>query len=272
MILLIIIGIIAGIIFIIVCKHKKQLHIGNLTLISGGVKTGKTQLSVCLVMKIYKKQLRKWCIKCIKAKIKKQPQPEKPLIYSNMPLGCEYVPLSLDLLTGKKRFTYGSVIYLNEVSLVSGSKDIKDETVNDWLLQMYKLCAHMTKGGYWILDTQSPQDLHYTIKRSLSTYLYIYRSIKLPIISIMWVRENMLVDGENTVAIDTNTDPQDRPSEGGKRQYWHIVRNYYWRFYDQYAYSKLTDGLPVETETVKMNKKSDKKVLKLVRIKEMNKK
>lgn len=271
MILLVIIGIVLLVTVVVMWKYKKQLHIGNLTLISGGVKTGKTQLSVCIVMKLYKKQLKKWRINCIKAKIKKQSLPEKPLIYSNMPLGCEYVPLSLDLVTGKSRFAYGSIIYLNEVSLVSGSKDIKDEIVNDWLLQMYKLCAHMTKGGYWILDTQSPQDLHYTIKRSLSTYLCIYRTIKLPHVSIMWVRENLLVDGENTIAIDSQTDSQDNPKEGGKRQYWQIVSNKYWQYYDQYAYSYLTDNLPVYTETVKLTKKSDKKVHKLVRIKEMKK-
>lgn len=244
----------------------KRLRYGNLTLVTGGVKTGKTQLTVCLAIKTYRKQLAKWRRKCRKARRNYEPLPEKPLLYSNMPIGREgdsYAPLTLDLVTCKERFRYGSVIYYNEASLIAGSKDIKDEELNDHLLKFFKLIAHYTMGGYLFLDTQSPQDVHYTIKRSLSTYYDIWRRVTLPFVSLLWIRENKLVDGENTVAIDTQIDPQDSIADGGKRQYFRFVRNKWWKYYDQYAYSCQVSDLPVADEQVIVS--GDKKVYSLIR-------
>lgn len=257
---------------IILSAYLKRLRYGNLTLITGGVKTGKTQLSVCLVFKCYKKQLRKWRAKCRRAQARYEPIPERPLIYSNMPIGkfgMEYAPLTLDLITGKTRFRYGSVIYYNEASLIAGSKDIKDEVLNDYLLKFFKLCAHFTKGGYVILDTQSPQDIHYTIKRSLSTYYDIQRRITLPIVSFIILRENKLVDGENTVAIDTQIDPQDKMTEGGKKWYWRPLLNKWWRYYDQYAYSSLVENTPVGSDEIKVTR--DQRITELVRCRDIKK-
>lgn len=268
MALILFIGILFLILWICVFSYIKRLKYGNLTLISGGVKTGKTMLSVCLVLKQYKRQLRKWRRACRKAKRKYQPFPEKPLIYSNMPLKCEYSPLTLALITGKERFRYGSVVYFNEMSLIAGSKDIKSEILNDWLLRFFKLCAHETRGGYFIIDTQSPQDMHYTLKRSLSTYYFISKKIWFPFFNVIFLRENLLVDGENTVAVDTQTDPQDTVSEGGKKWYFRLIRHKWWKYYDQYAYSSLTDDLPVADEIIK-GKPDSLKVRFLVRCKDV---
>lgn len=266
--LIIVIALAILVIWVCVISYIKRLKYGNLTLISGGVKTGKTMLSVCLVMKQYKRQLRRWRRSCRKAKRKFQPFPEKPLIYSNMPLNTDYSPLTLDLITGKVRFRYGSVVYFNEMSLIAGSKDIKSEVLNDWLLRFFKLCAHETRGGYFIVDTQSPQDLHYTLKRSLSTYYFISSKIWLPFFNIIFLRENLLVDGENTVAIDSQTDPQDSPAEGGKKWYFRLIRHKWWKYYDQYAYSSLTDDLPISDDIVEGSPAS-LKVRFLVRCKDV---
>lgn len=258
------------IVSLVIMGYLKRLRYGNLTLITGGVKTGKTQLSVCLVYKTYKKQLRKWRKACRKAKRQYKPYPEKPMIYSNMPLGkygMEYCPLTLDLIMGKRRFAFGSVVYYNEASLIAGSKDIKDEELNDHLLKFFKLCAHFTKGGYVILDTQSPQDVHYTIKRSLSTYYDIQRRLTLPFISLIWLRENKLVDGENTVALDTQIDPQDNVLEGGKKWYFRPILNKWWRYYDQYAYSSLVEDLKPYTDTKKVTE--DLRITDMIRCRDI---
>lgn len=263
---LIICGLVFAALAIYFIIWMKRLRYGNLTLVTGGVKTGKTQLTVCLAIKTYRKQLAKWRRKCRKARRNYEPLPEKPLLYSNMPIGREgdsYAPLTLDLVTCKERFRYGSVIYYNEASLIAGSKDIKDEELNDHLLKFFKLIAHYTMGGYLFLDTQSPQDVHYTIKRSLSTYYDIWRRVTLPFVSLLWIRENKLVDGENTVAIDTQIDPQDSIADGGKRQYFRFVRNKWWKYYDQYAYSCQVSDLPVADEQVIVS--GDKKVYSLIR-------
>lgn len=250
--------------------HKKRLTYGNLTLVTGGVKTGKTELCVALAMKQYKKQLRKWRCACRKARRRYEPLPEKPLLYSNMPIGkkgFEYAPLTLELIKREHRFRYGSVVYFNEVSFIAGSKDIKDESINDTLLSLFKLCAHETKGGYFFIDTQAPQDMHYSIKRSLSTYYTIYKRTTLPIISLLFLRENVFVDGENTIAMDSQVDTQDSVLDGGKKMYFYILPNKWWKYYDRYAYSELTDSLYCASKTVKIERERDFKVKKLLRIK-----
>ncbi len=263
-----IVGIFFLIVFFLVFRSIKRLNYGNLTLISGGVKTGKTMLSVWLLKKQYKKQLFRWRLTCLKARFKHLPMPEKPLIYSNMPIALPYSPLTLDLITGKTRFRFGSVVYFNEMSLIAGSKDIRDEDLNDFLLQFFKLCAHETHGGYFFIDTQSPQDMHYTLKRSLSTYYFIIRKVRLPFFNCVWLRENLLVDGENTVAIDTMQDPQDDVLEGGKKKYFRLIPHSVWKLYDQYAYSVLTDGLPV-SDSIRKVKRKDLKITHLIRCRDL---
>lgn len=268
--IILIVAVVVLIVVIFALARFKRLRYGNLTLVTGGVKTGKTELCVALAVKQYKRQLAKWRRACRRAKRKYEPMPEKPLLYSNMPLGkigFEYAPLTLDLITRKKRFRYGSVVYFNEVSFIAGSKDIKDEDLNDALLQFFKLIAHTTKGGYCFLDTQSPMDMHYSVKRSLSTYYNIYKRVTLPFVSFIWLRENILVDGENTVAIDTQIDTQDSVDEGGKPMYFRPILNKWWKWYDQYAYSALTDDLEVEDGTIKVVK--DKKVRFLTRCRDI---
>lgn len=265
-----IIAIIAIVVAVCVWSHHKRLKYGNLTLITGGVKTGKTQLAVALCFKQYARQLKKWRKACRKARARYEPLPEKPLLYSNMPIGkkgFKYAPLTLDLVMGLKRFRKGSVIYYNEASLIAGSKDIKDEELNDHLLKFFKLIAHITEGGYLILDTQSPQDVHYTVKRSLSTYYDIWSRITLPVVSLIWLRENKLVDGENTVAIDTQVDTQDSVLEGGKKKYFRLILNKWWKYYDQYAYSTLVDGVPCEDSITEIV--DEKKMHNLIRCKDI---
>ena len=271
MVVVIAIAILVLILFIMYSSYIKKLRYGNLSLVTGGVKMGKTQLSVIMVFTQYKKQLWKWRFRCLKAWMKRKPKPEKPLIYSNMPIGRAnkdyYVPLTLKLLKREERFRYGSVIYFNEVSLLAGSKDIRDEEINDNLLQLFKLCAHETQGGYFILDTQSPMDCHYTAKRSLSTYYNIIRRSNyfFNTFSILWIREQILVDGEHSDTVD-NTDPDDAKHDGNKPLYALFVFNRkWWKRYDQYAYSVLTDHLPVADNLVKVTK--NKKISGLVRLK-----
>lgn len=271
MTVIVILLIVTVIVAIFVASRVKRLRYGNLTLITGGVKTGKTQLSVCLAVKQYKRQLAKWRKACRRARRRFEPMPEKPLLYSNMPIGRRgdsYAPLTIDLVTLRKRFVPGSVVYYNEASLIAGSKDIKDEELNDHLLKFFKLCAHFTM-GYVFLDTQSPHDCHYTIKRSLSTYFTIYRRLTLPFVSLLWLRENMLVDGDNTVAIEAQYDPQDSVLEGGKPMYFRVIRNKWWKYYDQYAYFSLVEHLPVENGTVICT--DNKRVSLLVRCRDLKK-
>lgn len=259
---LIIIAVILLFLFLTYWHYLKPIrNIGNLFLTTGGVKTGKTQLAVAVVFIKYRMSLIRYYLQRFLNLFRKNKKYlEKPLIYSNVPIGRVnkdyYVPMTHELLKQEERFAYGSVIYFNEVSLITGSKDIYNEELNDVLNKFYKLIAHETQGGYLILDTQSPMDCHYSPKRSLSTYYHIYRrrDFFFKTFSLLYVREKELIDGDRSQSIE-NIDPDDYKHDGKKVLYVIPMFNRkWWRRYDRYAYSSLTDDLPVNDRVVKVTK------------------
>ena len=225
---------------------------GNMVLVTGGVKTGKTTLSVRLVYKTWKKQVLKVRIQNLLGKTFKALRFKKfanykkkplPLIYSNIPIDLPYVPLTQELIKREERFVYGSVIYVCESSLLADSMSFKDEYVNEQLLLLNKLIAHETRGGYLFYDTQSIGDNHYAVKRCLASYFYIHHAVKIPFFVLMYVRE--LKYSDDNSAVNTFDDDIE---EGLKLV---VVPKSTWRMFDCYCYSALTDHLPVNDKTVK---------------------
>lgn len=238
-----IILILAVIAVIYIAWKLKIPKCGNVVLVTGGVKTGKTTLSVRLVYKTWRKNVRK--VKFYNAIIrplkKDKTRKELPLIYSNVPLSIPYVPLTYDLIYRRTRFVYGSVIYFCEASLLAGSMDFKDEELNETLPLLVKLIAHETKGGSIIFDTQSVMDLHYGIKRNVSSYFYIHHKINLPFFLVLKVRELVFLDNTSN---DFETDVEDNLKIV-------VVPKRTWKMFDCYCYSALTDHLDVERNVVK---------------------
>lgn len=223
-----------------------------MVLVTGGVKTGKTTLSVRLVYKTWKKQVLKVRIQNALLSVfkflgfKKFKDVEKkplPLIYSNIPIDMPYVPLTQKLIRREERFVYGSVIYVCESSLLADSMSFKDEYVNEQLLLLNKLIGHETKGGYLFYDTQAIGDNHFSIKRCLSTYFYIHHAKKIPFFILMYVRELKYNDDNSAV----NTFDED-VEESLKLV---VVPKSTWKKFDCYCYSALTDHLPVNDKVVK---------------------
>lgn len=249
MIILILIGVL--ILFFVFRRLFKIPKMGNMILITGGIKTGKSMLGVHLTLRLYKKQHRKWKIKCFLIKLFKRLKfkkyiekqlPEEPLIYSNIPLAVPYVPLTDAIIRRQVRVNYNSVFYICEASLVADSMTFKDALLNEQMLLFNKLFAHETKGGYLIYDTQSISDNHYAVKRCLSTYLYIHHTIKLPFFCVMYVRELKYdEDGQNMNTFESDVE------DSLKRI---IVSKRVWKKYDCYCYSVLTDDLEKASEVV----------------------
>lgn len=242
--------------FILICIalvfiHKflnkfKVAKIGSLCLINGGVKCGKSTLSVSIVRSEYKRRVRSVKFANFFRKIFKKPLKELPLLYSNVPLAMPYVPLTDDLLLRKKRFVYGSVIYVQEASLVADSQMIRDMDINQRLLLFNKLIGHETKGGVIVYDTQCINDLHYSIKRCLSNYIYVHHLVKwIPFILIAYVEENRYSDDNSVVNV------QDKDVEEKLKKV--IISKRTWKYFDCYCYSVLTDDLPVEKTVVNNN-------------------
>lgn len=238
-----------------------------MVLVTGGVKTGKSTMSVWLAVRQYWRQLRKyyilnyvvypafhWIPIGIFKRMKKR---EKPLFYSNIPVAVKnFVPLTLDLIERRQRFRYGSVIYVCESSLVADSQSIKDALVNEEMLLLNKLIAHETKGGYIFYDTQSIFDNHYAVKRCLSSYFYIHHMRKIPFFCLAWVRE--LKFSEDNSAVNTfETDVEDTLQLV-------IIPKKVWKLFDCYCYSVLTDHLLVVDQTVRVEQFGDKKARKII--------
>ena len=241
----------------------KPPKIGNMVLITGGIKTGKTTLSVRTVYKTWRKNVLAWRIKKVLGKVfpKLKPSDEKPQIYSNIPLRLPYVSLTTDLIQRKTRFNYGSVCYICETSLVADSMSFKDNEVNERLLLFCKLFAHETKGGTLVLDTQSISDNHYAIKRCLSTYLHIYRTLKLPLLPFIIMYYEELFYSEDGTRINV------REEDVTDNVHWCVVPKSTWKLFDRYCYSVLTDKNAVENKVKKPYKKMSLKANKIVSFK-----
>ena len=212
---------------------------GNMVLVTGGIKTGKSTLSVRMAYRKFRSQVLKtrfYNFLCKTIFRKKTPRP-LPLLYSNIPLNVPYVPLTVAHIERKARFVYGSVVYICESSLLVDSQYFKDELTNERLLLFVKLFAHETKGGYCFYDTQSISDNHYAIKRCLSSYFYIHHTKKIPFFLLMYVREMKFSEDNSAVNVIESDIEDDLKIV--------IVPKKTWKLFDCYCYSVLTDDLPV---------------------------
>lgn len=218
--------------------------LNSLVLVTGGVKTGKSTLSVHMAIKTYKHNV--FVTKFKNFFRRKKNKRDIPLLYSNVPLAIPHVRITLNQLLRRERFVYGSVVYLQEASLVSDSQLIKDKEINNNLLLFYKLFGHETKGGTCIVDTQSCSDNHYSLKRSLSNYFYIHHLTKwIPFFLICHVIENRYSDDGTVTTVETQ-DVEDNLKKI-------IIPKRCWKYFDCYCYSILTDDLPVNRQVINNN-------------------
>lgn len=241
----------------------QRIRCGNMVLITGGLKTGKSMLSVFLVRQLVRKQrIKVWIYNHVFRWFlgKKFVKKERPLVYSNIPLGMDYVPLTKELLTRQTRFVYGSVVYVCECSLVADSMSYKDVDFNEMLLLFNKLFAHETKGGYLVYDTQSISDNHYAVKRCLNSYFYIHHMVKVPFFCVMYLREERYTEDRQTVNTIAET-----ADEGYKII---LVPKKVWKLYDRYCYSYFTDSLECISKQEKKRKRNNMKAKDIVSFKD----
>lgn len=234
------------------CKVRKRLVVEAITLVNGGVKTGKSTLSVYLTLKHYKKSLWRWRIKKLLGK-----DAEKPLLYSNIPLNVkEYVLLSNDVLQRTKRIPYGSVVYIGEFSLVADNKFFKTASALqlESLMLFIKLFGHETGGkGKMFIDTQCISDLPVDVRRCLNRYLWIERSIKaFPFFIFVWVRELMYSEDNTSVNI-FDSDIEDNTK-------LLIISKRVWKKFDYCCYSVFTDSLEPSNKKIDGTKHDNLKV------------
>lgn len=230
-------------------KKGKTINAGDLVLVTGGVKCGKSTFAVWYSLKRYRQAVFKWKVEKFFYKLfhkKGKKLRNKPLLYSNIPLSVDYVPLTTDLLQRKKRFEYGSVIYCGEVSLVADSMMYKDAEQNENLTLFNKLIGHelQGKGGCIVYDTQAISDCHFSVKRTVSNYFYIHHLTKIkPFFIIAHIVEERYSDDGSISAKDSE--------DIETKLKWVIIPCSIWRKFDSYCYSILTDDLECENNVIK---------------------
>lgn len=223
-----------------------RLPIGCATMVNGGIKTGKTLLLVDKAIREVKKRRLLWFLFPWKRK------GPCPVLYSNIPIKYKhFVFLTEDVLKRDVKQIPKNVTLINEMSLVANSMNYKDDTLNVNLEFFIKLFGHATKGGCLLIDTQALGDNHFAIKRSIDSTLWIERLINIPVLPFVIQRiRRMVVCNENT----TNT-----IGDATEDLYTHIVWKSVFKKYDCYAYSYLTDNLPLYADEVDLSKDTDLK-------------
>ncbi len=242
---LIFLAIVVGISFLCVkiASKFKVPKIPCVALVTGGVKSGKSTLSVYLAIQTYNRVHRRWKIRSFFQTLLHKKVDEEPLLYSNIPLAVPYVPISLELLQRKVRPRYASVAYVNEASLVADQMLFKNDELNERLTLFNKLFGHETCGGVLIYDTQCVHDVHYSVKRSLSSYIYVHHLEKrLPFFLVAQVREERYSDDTGVV----NSYNEDVENSLKKV----LIPKRVWKKFDAYCFSCLTDGLPVADNVI----------------------
>lgn len=253
----IVIIIIVGIVLFFINKFLSRFKfpkIGAVAAVVGGVKSGKSAISVALALSCYKRALRFWRLTCFFTKVvnlfkkDKLELPEKPLLYSSIPLGqIDFVPLTRAHLLRDVRFNYKSVVLIDEASLVADSQLIKDKEINTQLLLFFKLFGHETHGGKCIINTHSISDLHYALKRTISDYFYMHHLSKyIPFITLAYMREERY--SEDGIVFNSYDDDVE---EKLKRV---LMRTSTFKRYDCFCFSSLTDDLPVSNSILHIEK------------------
>lgn len=239
-------------------KHFKIPKYGSLVMVNGGVKCGKTTLTVFLGIREYKRRVFATKVANFFNILLNKPKYDLPLIYSNIPLKIDYVPITRDLLSRKKRFEYGSVIIISEAALIADSMLYKDDILNESISLLFKLIAHETRGGVCFCETQSMADNHFGLRRNISSLLYVYQTVKVPLLpfAVSYVREERYSE-DSSVMNSYDSDIEDSLKKV-------LIPTKYWKFFDRYNCSSLTDNLPVEDRIVHGDYLEDLTLKKLV--------
>lgn len=253
--------------FIFKVKHLKT---PDVYMVDGGVKVGKSFVTVKLAVTQYRRNVRKakianffirFLVNPIRKVFKKKPfkYKEMPMLYSNMPLfKVKYNQLTLDILLWKCRIPHKSVVLIDEATLLADSmsgmltdkaKKKQFDYINETLTLFLKLFGHQTHGGACFYNSQQVVDLHFAFKRCTSTYLFIAKNRKFPFFCLLDVRELVHDESGDTInTIQKDVDDDDKPLFVSKRWY---------KYYDRYYLDVLTKNLPlmVNYDVEKLDKK-----------------
>lgn len=253
-------------------KRCKKFYFDSALITLGAIGVGKTSFDVRVIYfdiikahHIWYRRTHIWNKSRLLTKLFRiSDNEEEPFVYSSIPLYSNYKkkelfkfykPLTNEIILREKRPNFKSIIFIDESSLVANSfsgivnKSNPDaQSINEHLTLFLKLVRHELHGCYRnfffrgypniVVNTQSKNDNHFAFDRAMTQALYITKSINILFLRLIWVRDVVLVDSiENNFEDDIKEDKSSR--------FFIMSRNIFNK-YNSYAYSFLTDDLPIE--------------------------
>lgn len=261
---LIVILLLLGLLLFLYFKFFKLLKLKSIVFIDGSLGTGKSFMSVAVAVRVWKRNVRRyyvrlWLTKALSFIPKMKDANEriaregKPLLYSNIKLrNVEFVRLTKDLMTrNNKRFVKGSVLLIDEFSLMADQMMYKDDKLNEQLTIFFKLFRHEVGAGcLCVINSQSTSDLHYSLKYVLSDYVYIHSRAKFPFFTALRGQELVYCADKNGQNI-MNVNQGDIEDNGLKLM---LFSNKYYKYYDSYCYSIFSDDFEIVRDTLRYEK------------------
>lgn len=247
----------------IMYRRSKRFRPDTICMVNGANGTGKSLLCVNKAFRDFRKSHNIWWrrthfwikVPLINKFMHIDINEEEPLIYSNIPLFEDrrknilfkyYVPLTNDIIRRVKRPRYHSIILWDDCSIMATSMDYKDKQLSNSMSFFLKMIRHELKGANrnlfgshcnLYINTQSKNDTHFSIDRSVNQVMYILKSRSIPFFKILWVRDLLLIDSvENTFKDDVKNELSTR---------WLLIPKSTYNKYDSYAYEFLSHDLPV---------------------------
>lgn len=200
-----------GIFFIWKKSYRIELY-RTITAYTGGVGSGKTFMSVRQAIKCYQRALSAWNKERIKAVIMRREVPEKPLLFSNIPImykkkftSCELTP---DILLLQRRIPEGSVVMIDEVSAFLNQFEYAKNNNVKLFDEFCRLCRQYFNGNV-IINDQCSSNIVLQIRRRLNTIYNLSKHRYFFGITMVKVREINISDEILSVDTkDTNNEVQ----------------------------------------------------------------
>ena len=225
--------------------NKKFYHVNidHTIMYTGAPGTGKTNEMVLQAVRLYKMVKRQVKRKNRINRLFKKPLLEMPRLYSNIPIKLRKnvfsYRLKIEHLLLTERLSYKAVTVITELGKIASQYDWQNLNVQDNLNDFISMYRQYTKGGYFLCDDQSSDNIAVTIRRRLGTVvnmLHFKHWWKL-----YWVKMRNMTISEDIKTIETDV----------------VESNMRWRLgifplfgvrYDTFAFSERYNTVPKGTE------------------------
>lgn len=149
-------AIVLGIFAII--NYIKRYNISSQTVVgvTGGLGSGKSYLCVLLACRAIGKARFHWFLKFLKCKLLRRSVPEKPYLYSNIPIKSRaFRPLTREHLLCEDRIEEYSIVMIDEIGSVASQYDFDNPNVVGALHWFVRFFRHIIGGRFFINDQSS---------------------------------------------------------------------------------------------------------------------